>query len=444
MEALRSFMSDRLGGVAVIVGLGLPVLIGATGAVVEYGSLVRRKAELQKAADMAAVSAGKELTLANASDDQVISVVKVVATSALTPAARTGSLAKVDGQVLQKRTAVAVTITETVPSFFGQLLTQPTSTIGVKAVARLSGKTRLCLLGLDPASPGAINLERYAKVTGNGCLLQANSTSSQSIKALDYSIAKADRICTAGGYSGKAGTNFMPTPVTDCPVINDPLADRPPPSVGRCDHNKLVLKDGSHTLQPGVYCGGLTITGGAGRSGPGEDGGERDHDEGHVRKERKGTSAKVRLAPGTYIIKDGPLTVNKQASLEGDYVGFYLSGKNATFTFAFDSTVNLSAPKTGSMAGILFFEDRSATGLRRFTISSDNARNLLGTFYLPKGILSIDANKPVADQSAYTVIVARQVHLSAGPDVVLNTNYGATDVPVPKGVGPLAGVALVH
>ncbi len=46
------------------------------------------------------------------------------------------------------------------------------------------------------------------------------------------------------------------------------------------------------------------------------------------------------------------------------------------------------------------------------------------------------ANNPVSDQSAYTIIVARRFTLSEGPTMVLNTNYGgATDIPVPNGVG---------
>jgi hypothetical protein len=70
-------------------------------------------------------------------------------------------------------------------------------------------------------------------------------------------------------------------------------------------------------------------------------------------------------------------------------------------------------------------------------ITSDDARNLLGTIYLPRGILTIDADKPVADRSAYTVIVARNIKLEAGPNLYLNTNYGMTDIPVPGGVGPI-------
>ena len=81
--------------------------------------------------------------------------------------------------------------------------------------------------------------------------------------------------------------------------------------------------------------------------------------------------------------------------------------------------------------------------MRTYRILSDNARTMLGTIYLPAGRLVIDASRPVADQSAYTVIVAQQINLYEGPNLVLNANYGATSVPVPKGVGPVSGRLLL-
>ena len=50
--------------------------------------------------------------------------------------------------------------------------------------------------------------------------------------------------------------------------------------------------------------------------------------------------------------------------------------------------------------------------------------------------LYIDAKRPIADKSAYTVIVARTVEIFDGPNWSSNSDYEATDVPVPKGVGP--------
>jgi hypothetical protein len=55
---------------------------------------------------------------------------------------------------------------------------------------------------------------------------------------------------------------------------------------------------------------------------------------------------------------------------------------------------------------------------------------------MPQGEIIIDAMKPIADKSAYTVLVVKQLHLYSGPNLILNTDYSATDVPVPMGVGP--------
>jgi len=73
---------------------------------------------------------------------------------------------------------------------------------------------------------------------------------------------------------------------------------------------------------------------------------------------------------------------------------------------------------------------------REHLILSDNAHSLLGTIYMPKARLIIDADRPIADKSAYTVLVVEQLSLYSGPDLILNSDYTATDVPVPMGLGP--------
>ena len=154
--------------------------------------------------------------------------------------------------------------------------------------------------------------------------------------------------------------------------------------------------------------------------------------------------------------------MNKGATVNGTDVGSYLTGRRSNLVFEANSTINLSAPKDGPLAGILIFDDPSGAKAlaippyplpvplvgellgalqpagppREHKILSDNARLLLGTIYMPQGRLIIDASKPIADKSAYTVLVVRRIDLHAGPNLVLNSDYSATDVPVPKGVGP--------
>lgn len=407
---------DERGGVAIFFGFALPVLLIGAGATMEYASLTQRRAQLQQAADTGALAAARELGLANADDARVVSVAKAAALASLAANRPEGTSATITGQVLDKRSGVQVTIAESVTSAMGKVLSLPTSELQVRAGAKLTGGGRLCVLALDPTAGPAIRLDVASKLTANGCSVQSNSKDKKSIQARDNAFLVAEKICSSGGYEGRTGVNISPAPITDCPPIPDPLASRPPPPFSAsCDNGSLapvlprVINGGTKTLDPGTYCGGLVITKGA----------------------------NVTLREGTYVMNQGPLIVEKGASLVGEYVGFYFSGDLATLRFDFDSTISLSAPKIGPMAGLLFFSDPKAVLIDKFRIYSDNARKLLGTIYLPRGALYVDANKPIADQSAYTVIVARTIELSSGPNLVLNANYGATDVPVPAGVGPV-------
>ena len=85
----------------------------------------------------------------------------------------------------------------------------------------------------------------------------------------------------------------------------------------------------------------------------------------------------------------------------------------------------------------MFFEDRNAPLDRVHKIESDDARKFLGTFYLSRGVLEVNTQKPVADDSAYTAIVARRLSLIGRPSLVLNADYAGTEIPVPEGVGPV-------
>jgi hypothetical protein len=144
--------------------------------------------------------------------------------------------------------------------------------------------------------------------------------------------------------------------------------------------------------------------------------------------------AEVKFRPGIYVIKDGPLVVSGKINFTGKDVGFYLVGDLTSFSFSKNVAIDISAPRDGPMAGILFFEDRNAPPLRSHAIKSDFARVLTGTIYLPQGVLKIDASKKVAQESAYTVVISRELKLYSGPHLILNSNYGDTDVPLPEGL----------
>lgn len=404
--------SDTRGSVAMLFALSFPVLLMIAGLAVDYGHMSLKKTQLQAAVDAAAVAAAHELHVSNTNAAQIKAVADnaIHANLGLAP-----NTAAVITDIIKDPLSVVVDAKLDVSPVLLAGITGASGTVSGHAVARVVGGLPLCVLGLEDKSAGAITLESKARMTGNACAVYSNSSNPQGIKSKDAAVLTAGLICSAGGKVGSK-TNFAPEPLTDCPPLSDPLASRPPPPVGSCTHNNLVIDDDDRTLSPGVYCGGLRID-----------------DE-----------ANVKLNPGIYVIKDGPLVVRDESRLSGQYVGFYLVGSGATFHFGNDSSIDLGAPKDGPMAGLLFFEDRNVKKKQKHEIFSDDARNLLGTIYLSQGRLYIDAYRPIADQSAYTAIIASQVELYAGPHLVLNADYDATDVPAPAAAGTNRSIVLAE
>ena len=430
LAVFRRFRVDGSGGLSLLAALSLPVMVLGVAATVEYGNLTKRKIELQKAVDAAALTAAARLRVTQSSPVVQAVARDVVAVTAPPPS---GTSTDVDVQLTNRGRGVEVSATENVKSVVGRVLTLPFSTLRVSAAAQIVGTTKLCLLTLDPKQKEALFLKKDSLITAPDCAIYSNSLDPKGMKAESNARATASLICAAGGVENK-GAILSPAPITDCPVTPDPLAKLPRPGTGTCTGLEKPLDvSASRFLSPGTYCKGLTISG----------------------------TAQANLAPGIYVINDGPLIVKDQASLIGENVGFFFTGNEGGSRFDPNTTINLTAPKDGAMAGLLFFEDRTVSAsvvappagprgspppppygsapMRQYRITSNNAPTLLGTIYLPAGRLIIDSATSVAGASAYTVVVTRQLDLNSGPNLTLNTDYGATDIPVPDGVGPKTG-----
>ncbi len=414
-DTVRRGVHDRRANIAVTTALILPLLLGATGLTVDYFGASMQKASLQDAVDAAAIAAAREMIVAKPDPSRIRSIAQaVVAANFTVDSSAAAGAPIVDAVAIDNGKAIKVTaqfrLTLTMTNIVGLDGLPITNT----ATARIVGGGQLCVLAVDDNKAGSIVLSKNARLTANGCSIHSNSGHRYAMHVMDNARLQAQGICTVGGHAGGKGS-YVPEPITDCPPFPDPLASRPPPPVGACTHNRVNLSSGVHTLTPGVYCGGLVIRG----------------------------DAQVDLRPGVYVMKDGPLWVHQNAQLRGEYVGFYFTGLVSSFHFTRDAVINLSAPKDGVMAGLLFFEDRRSVFGRIHQITSNNARRLLGTIYIPSGNLFIDSNMPVADHSEYTALVVRRLILDAGPNLVINSDYDATPVPVPDGLGPTSSTKKV-
>ena len=393
-----------------MAAIAVPTIALGAGIAVDYSRMQNARTVAQSAADSAALATVKEAALIGASDLRMADTAKTFALSAL---GQQGGAARVTATASSADGTVTVDIALPVASTFGRLTGVPETDVAASATARLVGSGKLCLLTLDTAKDKTLDIANSARIRAPDCSVFVNSPSPKALSSKESGKLIARAICTAGGFDGTS-MNFDPLPKRDCPPVPDPLAARPPPPAGSCDYtDKIVEKAGLVVLKPGVYCGGLKIT----------------------------QQAVARLEPGIYVIRGSKLVVDMTASIEGDGVGFYLEGDDAQFEFTKDAVVSLKAPTTGPMAGLLFFEDRNAAPKTKHRILSNNANTLLGTIYLPKGQLYIGADRPISDRAAFTIIVANQIEMLAGPELYLNADYNATTVPVPKGLGPVPGRA---
>jgi len=400
---LRRFLAGVSGNMSILMmaAVGVLAILGTN--VVDYMSLSNQRSSLQGLADRAALAAAQELIVFSGTDARVTAVAESFVN------ANYHGKAETNAAIVEAGKSVKVTVSAAPQAFFPTAFSKIES-IKAEATAEVSGGGYVCMVGLDASAVATLNMMNRARLSAPGCAIYSNSTSPKSLWLHDTARVSADLICVAGGVQGPDYGFTQSQPMDDCPALEDPLRDRPKPAVGNlshCDHTNLMVRlSQTVTLDPGVYCGGIDINGG-----------------------------KVTLRPGTYTMKNGALAVRAGGSLDGDNAGFFLTGRFSTIMFARDSHISLAAPKTGDMSGLLFFEDRDTDFATYHQITSNDARNLVGTMYFPKSKLLIDATNPVADRSDYTVIIAREFELRDGPELILNTNYEGSAVPVPEGVG---------
>jgi len=204
-------------------------------------------------------------------------------------------------------------------------------------------------------------------------------------------------------------TLVSPAPVTHVAPENDPLAYLPAPTVGACDHTNYTLPLlGAVTLNPGVYCGGITTP--------------------------LASVAILTLNPGIYIMRGGGLSITGAAIIKnlrtgGDGSGgvmFYLTG-DSTYPYGAvnltGAAINLlNAPTSGTYEGILFFQDRNISN----GTASSNPNTVIGAalakyegaLYFPTTELFYTG----ANLAAYTIIVADKIHF-----ILANVTYIYSD-----------------
>jgi hypothetical protein len=206
-----------------------------------------------------------------------------------------------------------------------------------------------------------------------------------------------DLVCLPAGCCQPIGA-CTATPSINQPVLPDPLASLAAPDLTAypAQHGSsgapsaLSISGGTQTLQPGIYYGGIKISG----------------------------TASVTFSPGVYIMAGGGLSVTGSASLSADGSMIYNTRSSATppaagaFTainLTTTGSVILKSPHVGPYAGLMIFQDRLAT--TNVILQPGNGINgLAGSIYAPgwKAASNSDmkCNKiSTADTGSSTVVI---------------------------------------
>jgi hypothetical protein len=374
-QTTLSRRSRRCGAITLLVSVTLPVLLGFAGMAVDVGLLWSTKRRMQAATDAAAIAAavssrnsgsyqlaGRDLASFNGFTNGQNGVTVTVNNP---PAS---------GAYAANAEYVEVIIAQPSPSYFMRYLGPSSVNVTSRAVAG-GASGDYCVFTLDPSASDAFHNDN---AINSSCGIMVDSSSSTALQS--SGTITAPNVGIVGNSNDKA--RITGTVTTGIAAAPDPLAYLPAPAVGACNQTNFSKSSGSWNLNPGVYCGGITLHG----------------------------TATVTLAAGTYILLGGGLTSDVNSSITGNGVTFY-NTKDASHAYkpiyTQDSNIlNLVAPTTGTYAGILFFQDRSVVSAAQNIIAGGSAK-LEGALYFPTTPLVFSSQSAV--NAAYTIIVAKSI-----------------------------------
>ncbi len=285
--------------------------------------------------------------------------------------------------------------------------------IGVyeSAVGELTKNDVICVLALDPDGAQSFEVMDGADFQAKDCSVQVNSTHAQAAFVDGSSRASAKSFCTSGGASG----TFIPFANTECSVIEDPYTDLEAPASEACinDRRLLIRNTGIHAeqdglrLYPGTYCGGLTVSG-----------------------------LDVSFTPGEYIMLDGPLKFTKESSAIADRVTFIMRGRNAILDVEKGSELTVTAPRSGKLAGLAFYQDTHSNTKKnpqypngRNTLMGGAKMTITGTVYFPTQEVIIGGGSGLGTQAPATSFIGYRVSFGDAAQISIKTDHRSAQLP---------------
>lgn len=416
--------STRRGSVATLVVVSITLLLGIIAITLDGGLLQDNKRRLQSATDAAALAAANKLfkyypTIISTNTADPGGWAK---DAALTSAGQNGfpnngtdttvvvNIPPQSGPFASKIGYAEVIITYKQPRYFSTVWGSTSTPIVARAVAKgVWAGSGTGVLVLDPTAKDALDSSGGPSgiVTGGAAVI-VDSNNPEAARATGGGGLTADRFEITGGttgtFNGAVETGVLPTP--------DPLAYLPvPPVPPDGTMSKKSLGNGNHqyTLSPGHYASLPAVNVGDvvvfQQASANSNGGIFYIDSGFT-----STGATIMMDPNT----SGGVMLYNSPTTSAQSMGISISGNSA-------GSVTLSALSSGPYAGILMWQNRSAT--QSLSISGQGSFNLTGTIYAANANMQISGNGTAVIGSQY---ISRTLNLSGNGAVLINYTDNGT------------------
>ncbi len=420
--AIKKFFKDESGQSVVMGTLGMLVVIAVLGLAVDVGSIRYDQHKLQSAAEAVALAGALEVTPCNGTNDcsaMVAAGKSAIAENGLTTASvvtncstggSTGLTLMINNPPCLRGASdpnsgkvgfVETAVSETEQTYFAKLVGYNNIPLLARAEAARTGNPN-CIYALDPTGPNAITVDALASLNATcGVVDESSSPYAFSCNLLAAVHVTSLRI-TGGSEKFLCGTRPQPQTYVPVPVPADPLAYLPKPAVTSCGTSTNspyygspgpLLIVGKVTLYPDqAYCGGIVLL----------------------------PTANVTFMPGTYVIRSGGLlgqqgglSIDIASTVYGNGVTFYNYGPIGGVNFVASTItlggVSLTAPTSGTYAGVLFFQDPGNTTPDVIVANSSWNTTLVGAYYFPTALVTCAATLP----AKYSVLIAKDIIFAA-------------------------------
>ena len=403
-ERVQGLLRETRGSIALNFALAVPAVAMLSVGAIDLLAVMSAKTRLQDIADAAALAAAPTLGLAA---DEAVALGRAEAFVVAQLSQWAGAPAvEAEYEVIEQdeQRAIQVRLEGHRISFFANMLPPGGWHFEALATAVSVGKTPLCVLGTGMTGL-MIDVLGSSRIMAPDCGIHSNAQIKvQGTAQIEGRKIQSVLTATGGGMT--------PTPGQGAASIADPFSAVSFPSLDSCigQTGSIVYEVNGSTsyLDPGIHCLPITVK----------------------------NLATLVLRPGDHFFRKNVQLLG-HGRLNGEDVFLFFDHGSDPLFGGVNARVNLIGRKSGPYAGMVMAT--IGGNQPNIILPGSNVEQLLGVVYVRNGILQVSGSGVAAEDSAWTVIVAKQILSTGTARIRINADYDGSDVPVPNGVGPNAG-----